>query len=481
MSETMANPKITLLSHDEKKRIHENSLDVLQKVGIQFNSKKAIDILADAGCEVDSEKLSARFPPHLVEQALETLPSSFLLAARDPDKDVIAGDGGLYFTAPGQCPYAIDLETGERRLATLDDLIQSAHLCEAIGEIHQWVPCFLPGDVAPRMRQLRALQVTLLYTSKNFLGGSERLEFVPFFFECIDAVLGHRSKLLERPIYSPVINPSSPLTNGGTLVDVMLEFAPYKLPIFLQFLPLAGATAPITLAGTVLQENVAFLGNMTFYQIVQPGWPLIWAAAAGAMDMHSGRYVGGPEAILMTLALDEMAEFYGVPVNNFGSSSSESFGIGFQNGLEMAMGMVTQILIGVDNFWWPSDLDGFNIMDLADIVLGREVVRQVERLKRGITLDDEHFLIDVIGAMKFQGEYLGNPSTKKYFREEHLLPELFPRESFEAWEAKGLSEREIAVARAKEILTSHEPVQVEKEVQMELDRIMAAAEKELLD
>jgi trimethylamine--corrinoid protein Co-methyltransferase len=220
---------------------------------------------------------------------------------------------------------------------------------------------------------------------------------------------------------------------------------------------------------------------MTFYQIVQPGWPLIWAAAAGVMDMRSGRYVGGPEALLMTLALDEMAKFYNVPVNNFGSSSSEAFGVGFQNGMEMTMGMLTQSLVGVDNFWWPSDLDGFNIMDLADIVLGREVVRQVERLIQGFTLDDEHFLINVIEAMKFQGKYLGDPSTKKYFRKEHLLPDMFPRESYETWIARSQSEREIAVTHVKEILASHEPVHIDRDAQLELDRIMTAAERQLLD
>jgi trimethylamine--corrinoid protein Co-methyltransferase len=474
-------PRITLLSEEEKKTIHEKAVDLLGKVGIQFNSKKAISILSDAGCEVDLNNLSAKFPPHLVEKALETLPSSFLLAARDPEKDIIAGDGGLYFTAPGQCPYIIDLETGNRRLATLDDLVQSAHLVEAMDEIHQWVPVALPGDVPPKMRQLRALEATLLHTTKNFTGGSERLENVPYIFECIDAVLGDRSRLLQRPIFSPIINPSSPMTNGGTLVDVMLEFAPYKLPIFLQFLPLAGGTAPMSLAGTVLQETTAFLGNMTFYQIVQPGWPILWAIATGVMDMRSGRYVGGPETLLMTIALDEMGKFYNVPVNNFASSSSEAYGVGFQNGMEMALGLATQVMANIDNFWWPSDLDGFNVIDLADVVLGREVVRQILRLRQGFTLDDEHFLSEVIEEMQFKGEFLGDPSTKKYFQEEHLLPDLFPRESYEAREAKGQSEREIAVTRVKEILAAHQPIQIDSDVKKALDRIMSTAEKQFLN
>jgi trimethylamine--corrinoid protein Co-methyltransferase len=477
----MPTPTIALLSQEEKERIYGQSLEVLQKVGIQFNSERALNLLQEAGCEVDRESGSARIPPHLVEQALQNLPSQFLLAARNPAYDIVCGDGQLYYTSAGQCPWFRDLETRERREATLADLVLCAQLTEVMEEVQEWCPMVLPNDVHPAMRALRAMEVTLLHTSKHLLGGAEQRAEVPYLLDCIDAVLGDRAALRERPILSAVINPSSPLKNSGALVDNILDFAPYRVPIFLQFLPLAGATSPITLAGTVLQENTAFLGNLTLFQLAQPGWPIIWAAAAGVMDMRSGRYAGGPEAVLMTLALIEMARFYGVPCNSFGASSSEAFGPGYQNGLETMFGLVVYgALARVDNFWWPADLDGFNLMDLASVVLATEAVRQTGRVRQGMAVDEGRFMLDDIIRLGFRGQYLSERSTRVLFREEHLLPELFPRQTYESWQAQRRSEEEIALDRVRELLGRYEPPAVPREVVQELDRIMTAAEAELL-
>jgi trimethylamine--corrinoid protein Co-methyltransferase len=474
-------PTIGLLSPEEKERIHSLSLDILQQVGIQFNSQRALRILEDAGCQVDWDNGSARIPSHLVKRALETLPSRILLAARDPAHDIVCGDGEPYFTSAGQCPWFRDLKTRERREATLADLVTCAQLTEAMEDVQEWCPMVLPNDVPPGMRALRAMHVTLLHTTKHLLGGAEQRAEVPFLLECIDAVLGDRARLRERPIFSAVINPSSPLKNSGALVDNLLDFAPYQVPIFMQFLPMAGATSPVTRTGTVLQENAAFLGNMTLYQLVEPGWPIIWAVAAGLLDMRTGRYVGGPDEVLMTLALIEMARLYGIPCNSFAASSSEAFRPGYQNGMESMFGLVVYAgLAGVDNLWWPADLDGFNLMDLASVVLGSEAVRQVRWMRRGFAFDDEHLMLDVILRMRFDAKYLQERSTKKLFLEEHQVPDLFPRQTYENWEAHGRSEESIALERVRQLLDQHEPEPVDRDIQRELDRIMAAAERVLL-
>jgi trimethylamine--corrinoid protein Co-methyltransferase len=138
------------------------------------------------------------------------------------------------------------------------------------------------------------------------------------------------------------------------------------------------------------------------------------------------------------------------------------------------------ILAGVDNLWGPADFDGATLVDLPYILLAAEALRQIGRLMEGINTDQDRFLFDVIKRMGYQGEYLGDPSTKKYFREEHLLPDLFPRESYEAWEARSQSEEEIAIEKVKEILSTHEPEPLPDEVIREIDRIYASAEEALV-
>ena len=475
----MVVPRVTMFQPEEKELIHSRSLEILQKAGIQFNSEKALSILGDSGCKVDRNKMSAKIPPGLVEQCLETLPPKFVKAARVPQKSFVCGDGNVFYTSVSMPSWIRDLETRKRRLSNLEDLTRCAHLVEAMDEIQEWCPMVLPNDIDPRMRVMKSCHTTFIHTTKHIMGAIEQAEETQFFLEMIDSVIGHRDKLKENPILTLIIEPMSPLTNDGKLVDNLLAWSSYQPPIFMQVLPLAGATSPITLSGTVLQENASFLGNMVLYQLASPGWPIIWGTAGGILDMRSGQYAGGPEAMLMTLALVEMAKFYHVPCATFGASGSESKGIGYQTGMESMFGQVLSALAEVDNVVWPTDLDGFALMDLAHVLLGREAVRQAGRLRQGMELDDEHLMTDLIIKMKFKGEYLGDLSTKQFFRKEYILPDLFPRETFEQWEARDQSEEEMAVLKVKNILDNYKPEPLNKEIARELDRVYDAAEKVL--
>ncbi len=476
----MPSARISFLSRGEIERIHRKSLNILQKVGIHFGSEKAISILEGAGCEVDWDELSAKIHADLVKKAVDSLPSKFLLAARDPAQDIICGDGNLYYTASGQSLFVRDLETRKRRPSTSKDLVQCTRLIDALDEIEEHVAMVMPRDVPPIMGGLKCLEVSLKHTTKHFLGGGTELEILPYSMAMIEAVLGDLNQLRDRPLFSAVINPVSPLQNRGELVDCTLSWAPYKVPIFLQFLPLGGGTAPITLAGTVLQANAEFLGNIVLYQVAQPGWPIIWALAAGSVDMRSGRWAFGPEGALMTVALIDMAKHYGVPCNTWGHSSTEAKAIGFQSGIEGVMPGLLAALAGADNLWGPADMDGANMVDLAYVLLSTEPIRQTARLLKGMEVNEEHLLFDVIAKMRFAGEYLADPSTKKYFRNEHLLPKIFPRESYEAWEARGQSEEQMAIEHVKEILNTHEPEPLPEDVVREIDRIYAKAEEALV-
>ncbi len=477
----MPKPKLTLLSQEEKERIHGQSLEILQKVGVKFSSEKAIKILEEAGCEVDKDNLSAKFPPHLIEKALETLPSKFLLAAMDPEKDIMCGNGELYFTSVGGPTMIRDPETGERRPSNTEDVIMCARLVEAMDEIAEWCPMLLPMELPPMLRAIKTGQISLLNTNKHMMGSPESREELPFFREIYQVAAGGVDNLKARPLFSAIINPVSPLQNSGALVDNLMDMIDFTPPIFMQFLPLSGATAPITAAGTVLQANAEFLGNMALYQLASPGWPIIWASACGSLDMRTGVYVGGPEAMLMGLALIEMGKFYNVPVNTFGTSSAETQVMTYRTGMESMFGLLNSVMSQVDNLWWPADIDRFNTQDLAVTIMGCESVRQVLRMRKGFDLDDEHMLTETIIKMGVEAEYMGDPSTKKFFREEYLLPDLFPRITHDDWHAQGEpTEESIALARLKGILDKHEPIQVDHEFEKELDRIYAAAEKALI-
>jgi trimethylamine--corrinoid protein Co-methyltransferase len=475
----MAEPKLHLLEADDIDRIHEKVLGILWDVGVQFNSLQALDMLSDAGCEVDANELSARIPAAVAEKALSTAPDKALLAARNPDHDVQYGVGGPYFVSAAQSVHFRDLQTRKRRPSNSKDLEQCAILCDALGEIDVFCPMVVPNDVPPVLRGLQAGRIAFANTSKHVLGGIGSLQTLPFTLEAMDALLGDRKELSGRPIISQVINDVSPLQKDGNLIDATLALREFALPIQLYYMPIAGSTSPVTLAGTLVEMTANMLGSIVLYQSARPGWPVIWGAGPGVLDMQSGRFSGGPEAVLISIAQVELARHYRLPVLSGWVGSYESKRIDFQSGMDAVMGLLPVALAGTDAVWGPGDLDGSNLVDLPYMLLGTEVVRQVKRLKEGIVIDEEHFLVQAIERMCFQGNYLGDPSTKRYFREEHMLPVLFPRESYESWEARGQSEDQMAVQKVKEILDSHSPEPLPGEVMAELDRIYAAAEAEL--
>ena len=472
--------KVSLLSQEEKERIHARALDVLEKVGIQFNSHQALEILAQAGCQVDREELSARIPPALVEKALSTIPHQVTLAARDPKWDLHYGVGGPYFISSAQSAHFRDLETRKRRAPTSQDLIQCALICDALEEVDEFCPMVVPSDIPPPLRSLRASEIAYTHNRKHVLGWVDSLDALPFHLEVMDAVLGDRKKLRERPVFSHIINDISPLQKSGNLVDVTLALREFRIPIVLYHMPLSGATAPVTLAGTLLEMTANMLSSVVLYQLVEPGWPILWGTGAGPLDMRMGRVGGGPEAILMSVAHVELAHYYGLPSIGGGVFSYDAKQIGFQAGIEAVMMSLPVALAGTDALYGPADLDGANLVDLPYLIVCSELVRQLRRILRGIDLDEEHFLFDVMARLRFQGDYLGDPSTKRLFRQEHLLPRLFPRESYEAWEARGQTEEARAIAQVKEILRSHTPMPLPTGVARQLDRVLAAAQRALV-
>lgn len=469
--------RVSLLSEQEKERIHGRALDVLAKVGIKFNSHRALDILQAAGCAVNGDELSAKIPPYIVAEALKTVPRQVRCAALDPKWDLLYGSGHLYCISSACPPHFRDLETRERRASTSQDLVDCARLIDALDEVDEWCPMVAPNDVHPRLRSLRIFQLSHTTTSKHLLKSALPWE-MPFILEMMDAILGDRNKLKETPIFSCTYDDIEPLQKDGNYIDGALMLSDYMVPILPYQMLVSGATTPVTLAASTLMMTANFLGTVVLFQLKQPGLGIIWGGAPTTLDMHSGLAASEVEAVLMAVAHVEMAKYYGIPCLALGSFTGAK-AIGFQAGMDTVFGSALPALAGADAIYGPASLDTESLTDLPITLLGTEILRQIRRLKEGMKVDEEHLLFDTIAGMGFKADYLADPSTKKNFRQEHLLPKLYPRESYDAWRGRGQTEEQMAVAKVKEILRTHRPTPVPAEVSRELDRIMVAAEKAL--
>ena len=272
----------------------------------------------------------------------------------------------------------------------------------------------------------------------------------------------------------------SPLQHDGPSLEAAMLLAAQGVPIAVYSLALAGATAPLTLAGTMVQTNAEVLSGIVILQLAAPGCPLIYVGNAGIMDMRSCTFATtGPEQLLFNLGLTELGHSYGFPVLS-GGFSSDHKEISMQSGAEgMSMALLST-LTGADLVTGMGMLDSAGMLFLPKLVLDAELMRQSRRVGAGFGLDDEHVLLDLIEKTGPGGHYLAAAETRTLMRSgEHYVPRMFLRGSFDTWAADPVDERTRAAAKVDEILATHEVLPLPDGAAERIEEIIAAAAAEL--
>jgi trimethylamine--corrinoid protein Co-methyltransferase len=460
--------------------VHARTLDLLWRVGVKYSSPKALAVLREAGAPIDEETLVAHLPADLVERALELAPREVLLAARDPEWDARLGIGDTYTTLDGSGAYVLDHRTGERRSSTTADLAELARLCDALDEVSVLWNAVVANDAAPNVQTLVETATLLEHTAKHVQAEVQRPEEVPFVMELLAAANADGRWHPDRPTYSVVYCPVAPLQHELEMVEACMELARQRVPMAVYTLGLCGATAPASLAGAVLQTNAEILSALVLFQVVEPGAPVIYVGDCGILDMHAGIYVcAGPEAILLNLALIDMAHHYGLPCTGTGFTS-DAKEHSFMAGLDAGSTAMASMLAGVDLLTGMGMLDAAQLLSLPKLVLDTEIMRQCRRLARGIEFDEEHFLSDLIARVGPGGNYLTAKETRVLLRAgEHLRPLAFVRGTYDAWQQLGRSDVQRAAELVDETLASHRVRPLPAGAKERFDAIIAAGAAEL--
>ena len=469
-------PWLRLMDQEAVRRVHEGALQVLERVGVRFGCPHAEALLQEAGQRLDPQTRAVRIAPDLVERCLALLPHQVLLAARDPARDVLLGSGRVHVCLDGQGTFTLDAATGTRRPSTLADLVEVTRLSDGLESVDfYWAP-IVPGDVPDSVRTLVEAATGFTHTSRHVQHEVKTPAHVPFLLEMLDALVGDRRRQRERPVLSLTVCPVSPLQHEAQMTAACLEMARHFVPICLLPMPLAGATAPVTLAGTVVQTVAEFLSGVVLYQLAQPGCPMIFGIGSTILDMRVGLYsAGAPELALLNLALTDVGRHYGVPVMAQGFVS-DAKAPGAQAAWEKTTSGLVAALAGSDAINGLGLLDSHQTLSLEQLVIDDEICRSVQRIASGFEADSQHLLLELIGEVGIGGNFLGKRSTLDFLRKgEHFEPRLSHRGPYEAWERRGKTEVELARERAGRILREHEVQPLPAEVARALDEILARA------
>ena len=306
---------LNMFTDDELAELHRATLDILDDAGIMVLNDEAQEIFHSHGCRVDKKASIVKIPPYLVEEAIKSAPSKVLLAGRDPKYDIVLEGTRVANTTFGVGIKILDLETGEHRDSTNQDLAESAILADAVEGVDVFTLTVTPRDVPTEVEDLVAAETCFTNCSKHFHHVDVlSTESVRKFFAMGAAIAGGEEEMRERPVCSILICPVSPLQLSPEACEVIVESARIGMPCNILSMALSGGTAPVTNTGTLLVHNAEVLGGITLSQLTKKGAPIIYGSSTTMLDLTlANAPVGAPELGMISAAVAKLAQYYNLP------------------------------------------------------------------------------------------------------------------------------------------------------------------------
>lgn len=451
--------------------IHENSLRILEEVGVVMQYAPALEVFRKHGAKVDGE--TVYIPRALVEKSIDSAPSEFTLYARDPKRNVVFNTEDTHYTGPGGSSFAQDLDEG-RRLSTREDFIKLVKLFQSLDliEMHH-VPCDM-NDVDPAVRNREVAYLMMKYSNKPFMGFMFSYEEAKTIIAMAAVPFGGLEAVRNKPV--TILDPCSvtPLAYDDKGLSALMAFAEYGQMQLINSLCMAGTTAPVTLAGNVSVQNAEILAGIVLAQCINPGTPVVYSASSSISDMKTGNLVvGTPETALISIVNGQLAKFYGLPCRISGAIT-DSKGIDIQAGYESMMNLMTAEMAG-GNFILHSGgiLAGYDTVSFEKAIIDHELCGMVWRISRGMEVNEKTLAFDVIKEVGPQGQFLSQKHTIKNFRKEFYTPQISDRSAYsEKEDAGALSMEQKANMRWKELLENYKAPEDFDEMEPEIKKIM---------
>jgi trimethylamine--corrinoid protein Co-methyltransferase len=453
-----------VLSPTEVQQIDAASMNILESVGLRVDLKRARDAFREAGAHVDEAARSVRIPGEVVRRAIEQAPKRFTLYGADPDFRLEIGSDEVNFAALGTPTNIVDTETGQLRPTTLEDLRNHLRLIDGLDHINNSQMDLWPTDIPMTTIHVEAILAWAQNCRKSFGMGCYGAMASEDMMRMTAIAVGGKDELKRRPRFFGICSVMSPLQMIKLQLEGMFLFAEYGQPIAMSPEAMSGATAPVTLAGLLAQQNAEILA-----QIIAPGTPVLYGTVSTIADMATGNVaLGAVETGLITAGAAQMARHYGLPCRGVGGTT-DARTLDLQCMLERASTLLPAVLAGVHFITCGGTLESTTTESHPLMALDDELCGLTLRLGRGIEVSEGTIALDLIKEVGWQGNYLAQLHTAQHYRREHFLPRLLRREGREAWERKGSrTALELARERVRELLAKHEPRQLDPAVEKEL-------------
>jgi len=466
---------LEVLSQPLRERIVAEALEVLGKVGVSVHNAEALGLLGDGGARVDLAARRAFIPEDLAWRAVRSAPRSVPVFARDGRPAMQLEGLRVHFDPGSAAVKVLDARTGQVRAPVTEDLIAFARVTDALPHLDAQSTALVPADVPEAVADRYRLLVALLCSSKPIVTGTFTTQGFAVMHEMLAIVAGGAQRLRERPMAIFDACPSPPLSWSHLTAQSLLDCARSGVPAEIVSVPLLGATAPLTLAGALVQHTAENLSGIVVHQLAGAGSAVIYGGSPAVFDMrHGTAAVAAVETMLVSCAYAQIGRFFGLPTHGY-LGLSDAKAIDAQAGLESGAGAMLAALAGINVVSGAGMLEFESCQSLEKLTIDDEICGMAQRLARGIQVPGETLAEDLLGDLSAGDHFLTSPLTLGRLREEIRFPgaiiDRLPRQS---WEDKG---RTNIAARAHErvqgLLEQHRAQPLGDDIRAELIRLMA--------
>jgi trimethylamine--corrinoid protein Co-methyltransferase len=448
-------PSIRVLSDEQLRALHSASLDILARTGIVMKHEEGRQLLLEAGAWESEGRL--KIPEHMVMAAIGSAPARIAMHNRLGRLTMPLEEGKVFFGPGSDCPFTLDLETGERRQAVLEDVRRIAHICDGLDSMDFVMSMATPFDVATMDHYLHSFIAMIRGSVKpNVYTARERGDMQAI-YQIACAVAGSEVALREKPFFMLYAEPISPLLYNYESVDKLLFCAEKGIPVTYPPSPNTGGGGPVTLAGALALGNAECLVGLVLTQLVRPGAPFLYGMNTAALDMKSAIVsYGAPEWPLGMAACTELGRSYGLPVWGV-AGATDSKVVDAQAGIEATVTIMAAFLCRSNLNHDVGYIEYGSTSSAEMLVIADEIIREVRFFMGGVEVSERTLAREAIHNARPGGGFLADNHTLDSWKWAQWRPRIIDRMRYDGWVSKGRKDMAArANERARQILEQHE-------------------------
>jgi len=459
-------PKFELLDKELIERILEEAFQLIQEPGVRV-APYVVDLLREAGANVEGD--IARIPQALARKALDSVPREFWLYDRSGKPAVHYGGDNVHFDPGSSCLNILDPETQLPRPAMSADLVRLVQVAEMLPQFAAQSTAMVCNDVPQEIGDWYRLLLVLWYSEKPVVTGAFSAASLHTLLDLLALESGGVDALRQRPRAIFDVCPSPPLNWSEFASQNMVDLARAGVPAEIVSMPLAGATAPVTLVGSIVQHAAECISGITIHQLAQPGAPIVWGGAPAIFDMRSGKTpMGAIETAMLDVGCAQVGKYLGLPTHAY-MVAGDGRVIDAQVEMESGMSTVLGALAGINMISGAGMLDFLACHSIEKLVIDAEAVASAQRLIEGVQTPTQTLATAMFAQTGLHGDFLKLKDTRALFRkEQHFPSQIIDRGLPSMGEDAGILGR--ARQRVEELLASYQ----RKEIAPEREQSMVA-------